>query len=146
MLLLICFFLSLIFLWWFGGTSSVLHLPQSIQIPCVSNWFWQTTFLLACKNMVCQNQVGIYGTWTDSENRKENLCKAPKSSEDSSRFFVLFPSLFPVCWVSTGTLSAFNGYSDVVFWWAPLLSLFCLLHGRVQSFSYFFLLSPWRKH
>ena len=72
------FFSAATFLLWFGGLYkfSVLF-SLSVQVNCVSTWFWQTMFLLACKNMVCQNQVETQGTWTDSKKGTANLYKPP---------------------------------------------------------------------
>ena len=59
-------------------TNSLLLFPLSVQVPCVSGWFWQTMFWLESKNLVFQNQPETKGTCINSgkKNRefvKENL-------------------------------------------------------------------------
>ena len=115
------------FLWRFGGLHK-FYVPflLSFQVNCVSTWFWQTMFLLACNNMVCQNQVETRGTWTDSKKRTENLYKPPNHRKKVAVLLCCSPSFF----LLVGFLRA-HLVPDVSFWWAPLLGLFCLLHARI---------------
>ena len=101
------FFSAATFLLWFGGLYKFsVPFSLSVQVNCVSTWFWRTMFLLACKNMVCQNQVGTRENWTDSKKRTENLYKPPNHRKKVAVLLCCSPSFFPVGWVSTGTLSA----------------------------------------
>ena len=54
--------------------NSLILFPLSVQVPCVSGWFWQTMFWLESKNLVCQNQPETQRTCIDS-GKKKRICK-----------------------------------------------------------------------
>ena len=64
-------------------TDPVLPFLRSIQVPCLSSWFWQTRFSLSSKNMVCQNQPETQGTWVDCGKRSTELVQITESSQKS---------------------------------------------------------------
>ena len=61
--------------------NSLLLFPLSVQVPCVSGWFWQTMFWLESKNLLCQNQPETQRTCIDSRKKKREFVKVSKSSE-----------------------------------------------------------------
>ena len=62
-------------------TNSVLLFALSVQVPFVSCWLWQTMFLLASRNLVCQSQHETQGTWIDSGKRSTEFVQVSKSSQ-----------------------------------------------------------------
>ena len=105
----VCFFVffsAATFLLWFGGLYKFsVPFSLSVQVPRVSNWFWQTMFLLHAKTWFVKIK------WRHGElelivKREQRFCASPQIIAKSGCPFVLFLLFFPVGWVSTGTLSA----------------------------------------
>ena len=59
--LFVCFWFFFLQLVFFDDlvtfTNSLLHFALSIDVPCVSDWFWQTMFLVESKKLVCQKKT-----------------------------------------------------------------------------------------
>ena len=79
---LFVFFPSANFLWWLGDLHKFCTtFLLSMQVPCLSGWFWQTKFLLESKNLVCQNQLERRGTCIDKGKRSTDFVQVTKSSQ-----------------------------------------------------------------
>ena len=120
------FFLAATFLLWFGGLYKFsVPFSLSVHVPRVSNWFWQTMFLLHAKTWLVKIKWG-HGELELIVKREQRICTSPQIIAKKWLSFGAVPPFF--LWV--GFLRA-HLVPDVSFWWAPLLGLFCLRHVRI---------------
>ena len=122
-------------------TNSLLIFLLSVQIPCVSCWFWQTIFWLESKNLVCQNQPETQGACIDSGKKARictslkiitKVCWRAKIRKNTQRWTLSFKSWGLGHIVISFFLLPFT-FLILLLIFQPLFVLFCAKHKEAET-------------